>query len=342
MRKYLSQYLDYNSQINLIGFNTAFLSILFTGYYFLFSPNNPFLMASVLGILLTAVMMSATYHDHHSIERNGYGLMTAILAGIAYALGAFTGHSLILSSLFILCVFPWAALIDTKNVLLFWLLFYICDAYIIGFGVSKSHLSYDSALHYALYYMIGGIALIATGFVRIYIRHTTLKITDSKPTFQYKQILSLTRYRFIFAFSMTVTVLIANAFAHSLSGNASFWITMTTFILFKQNDDVSLTRTINRIVGTFIGCLLTFVLFYFFSSPWFLIASLFVTIYLTIIANSKHYASYTFFLTIAVILIMSIIEKSTFDIILARFFDTIVAVFFVSIALLCMKKFQPQ
>lgn len=341
MKKRASLYVDGDSQINLIGLQAGVLSLLFAAYYFFHSPHAPFLMASVLGVLLTSIMMSSTYHEHHSIERNKYGLITAILSGVSYAVGALTGYSLIATSIVVACVFPWAGLIHTKNTLSFWTAFYICDAYIIGFGISHAHLSVRDAALYGAYYMLGGSLLILTGFFRVYIRRRWLGAHESNVYRDVLPLFSFSRYRIIFSLCMTFSVLVANFFAHLSESHLGFWLTMTTFVLFKYDHGVSIPRMESRIVGTFLGCIATFVLFYFLNGKWFLIFLILPLVYLTNIANSRHYASYTFFLTITVIFIMSMIEQYHIGIISMRFLDTLISVVCVSLVLFCLKKWMP-
>jgi len=342
MKNYFSKYIDYNIQVNLIGLQTGLLALCFILYHLFFSAKNIYLNSSVLGILLTSIMMSATYHGHHSIERNIYGLFTALFSGLSYAFGAYTGFSLFQTSLVIFFFFPWVGLIDTRNTLFFWMLFYICDAYIIGFGVSHEHIALHAVISYALYYMWGGSLFILSGFIRIYFLKLVFKLRETQPYTQNIPLFCWENYRVIFALGMTTSVLFANYLSHLSTSRLGFWLTMSTFILFKYDHSVSLLRSWNRIIGTFLGCILTFIIFYFFGGKLFLIFFIFPFLYLTVIANSKHYASYTFFLTVTVILVTGMNDQYELNLISIRLLDTLIAVFSVSFVLLILKKLSIQ
>ena len=168
LKKLINNYIDKHDQVQLIGIMTAILGGGISLFYVLLAPNDLGLMVIVNGLLLTAVMMSATYHNHNSLERNIYGAVTAIFAGVTFGLGSFAAHSILLTSLGIIAILPWLGLVHNKHPLLFWSLFFIFDGFVLGAAVPSHDLHKIMLL--GCDYGFGGVLIIITGFIRIFIR----------------------------------------------------------------------------------------------------------------------------------------------------------------------------
>lgn len=332
LKPLINNYIDKHDQIQLIGIITAILGGLISLFYVLYERNNVGLMVVVNGLLLTAVMMSATYHGHNALERNFYGLVTAVFSGITFGVGSFAAHSLLFTSLGIIIILPWLGLIYKEHPLLFWSLFFIFDGFILGASVPSPH-DLHKAILFGIDYGVGGVIIIITGFVRIFIRARFFNIHEKLPFISNRKCFSINKYSLHYTIGMLLAVLISNFYAIYFKLPHGYWLPMTAFLLFKDSFSTSMQRLKRRFVGTALGGVAALIIFIFISNKVVFAVALFILLYFTIVAIAKHYGAYAFFLTLTVSILINLITPEGVSVVESRLVDTFLGVLIVIIVL---------
>lgn len=332
---WFNKYFDSNDQVKLIGLQTAFIGGGISLYYLLVSPNNLGLIVIVTGLLINSVMMSATYHGHNSKERNLYGLITALISGVTSSLGSYSAQSLILSSIGILIILPWVGLINNRHLLLFWFFFFVFDGYVLGFGMPSSQ--FYTALSYGIDYAIGGVLIVLGGVVRMTVRAWFFNIYETLPFLSWQQPFDFNPHKIFYTLGMLIAVLLCNFISIYLHLDYGYWLTMTAFLLFKDNFSISMQRLIHRFFGTLLGGGFAFTGFMLVHNKLILALALFPLLYYTIIAIAKHYGSYTFFLTITVSILINLITPVGTEVVTVRLLWTFIGVLIVMMVLLTLR-----
>lgn len=331
LKTLINNYIDPHDQVQLIGIMAAIISGGFSLFFVLFAPNNLNLMVVVNGLLLTAVMMSGTYHEHNAIERNLYGLFLSIFSGVTFGLGSFAAHSLLLTSLGMIILLPWLGLISSKHPLLFGVWFFIFDGFILGGAVP----AYDphQAILFGCDYGIGGILIITVGVIRIFIRARFLNIHESLPFISNRKRFDISKYSLHYTIGMLIAVLISNFFSIYFKLPHGYWLPMTAFLLFKDSFSISMQRLKRRFIGTLLGGVAAFIIFTFISNKIVFAIALAIVIYFTIVAIAKHYGAYVFFLTLTVSMLINLITPEGVSVVESRLVDTFLGVLIVIIVL---------
>lgn len=332
LKTLINNYIDKHDQVQLIGIMTAVFGGLISLFYVLYEPNNLGLMVIVNGLLLTSVMMSATYHGHNALERNFYGLATAIFSGITFGLGSFAAHSLLFTSLSILIILPWLGLIHKEHPLLFWSLFFIFDGFILGASVPSPH-NLHTAMLFGIDYGIGGVIIIIAGFIRIFIRARIFNIHEKIPFVLNRQCFNINKYSLHYTTGMLLAVLISNFYSIYFNLPHGYWLPMTAFLLFKDSFSTSMQRLKRRFVGTALGGVAALIIFIFINNKVVFAAALFILLYFTIVAIAKHYGAYAFFLTLTVSVLINLITPEGVSVVESRLVDTFLGVLIVIIVL---------
>lgn len=331
LKNLINNYIEKHDQVQLIGIITAIFGGFISLFYVLLLPNDLGLMVIVNGLLLTAVMMSATYHNHNSLERNIYGAITAIFAGVTFGFGSFAAHSILLTSLGIIVILPWLGLIHNKQPLLFWSLFFVFDGFILGAAVPSHDL--HKAMLFGCDYGSGGILIIIAGFIRIFIRAQFFNIHEELPFISKWQCFSINKHSLHYTIAMLLAVLISNFCSLYFKLPHGYWLPMTAFLLFKDNFSISMQRLKRRFVGTLLGGIVAFIAVVFISSKVIFAIALIGLLYFTIVAIAKHYGAYAFFLTLTVSVLINLITPEGVSVVESRLLTTFLGVLIVIIIL---------
>lgn len=141
--------------------------------------------------------------------------------------------------------------------------------------------------------------------------------------------LSFTQPSFRFAFHMSLLLTLSLWIVGHFDVFEGFWIPMTVLIIIKPNNGGTKKQTYNRIIGTIIGLIFTFFVIVFLPENYtgFLI---FLSSFMAISFIKTIYRMAVIFITISVVLLMSI-DFDTQDIFLLRFGFTMITAIIVLI-----------
>ncbi len=332
-------YLDNHSQINLIALQTGLIGGGLALFYALFNHNNEIIVI-ITGLLLNAMMLAITYRNHNSIQRLNYGLICALCSGIAFGLGSWTGANLKLSSLTILILLPLVGLSNSKHGLMAGLFFYIFDGYILGTGIHAATL--NISIIYFLCYFIGGCIIVFGGIIRVLIRYKLLNLKENIPFIKDQHWFLIDRKNIIFSTGLLVSVLICNYIAVYYQLDHGYWLPMTAFLLIKNDHQLTIQRSFQRIVGTLIGGSLAFSFCWLIHDKVILALIIAPTLYLSIIAISRHYGSFTLFLTVSISLLIGLQNTQSILEVKYRVLYTLLAVIIVMVYLHAMQPLANQ
>lgn len=335
MRSIFQRYLDNHSQINLIALQTSIVGGGLAIFYACYNPASE-IIVMITGMLLNSMMLSATYRTHNSIQRLRYGLICAFGSGIAFGLGSWTGSNLLLSSLIFLFVLPLIGFANNKHGLIMGLFAYIITGYILGTGVRTSNPS--SALTYAACYFAGGGILVISGSLRILIRKKLLNLTEEIDFIQDRNWFLLNRNNLLFSSNLLINVLICNYITVKYQLDHGYWLSLTAFLLIKNDQQLTVQRSLQRIVGTLLGGGLAFGFCWLVQDKLLLALIIAPMLYLTIIAISRHYGSFTLFLTVSISLLIGLQDSQAIVEVKHRVLYTLIAV---GVVMLCVHIIQP-
>lgn len=335
MGSIFQRYLDNHSQINLIALQTGIIGGILAIFYVSYNPSNQIIVI-ITGLLLNGMMLSTTYRAHNSIQRLRYGLICALGSGLAFGLGSFTGSNLILSSTCMLLLLPLIGFSNAKHGLISGLLSYIITGYILGTGVISNNTT--TALIYALCYLVGGIIIVTGGMLRVFIRKKVLHLTENIEFIQNQEWFMINRKNLLFSGSLLISVLLCNYVAVSYHLDHSYWLSLTAFLLIKNDQQLTVQRSLQRIVGTLLGGGLAFGFCWLVQDKLLLALIIAPMLYLTIIAISRHYGSFTLFLTVSISLLIGLQDSQAIVDVKYRVLYTLIAV---GVVMLCVHIIQP-
>lgn len=331
----IRHFLDNHSQIQLIALQTGLVGGSLAVFYACYNPASE-IIVMITGMLLNAMMLSATYRTHNSIQRLRYGLICAVGSGMAFGMGSWTGNNLLLSTLVFLFSLPLIGFGNNKHGLIMGLFAYIITGYILGTGVITS--TPNTALTYALCYFIGGGIMVIGGTFRILIRKKVLGLTEDIAFIQDKAWFLINRKNLLFSCSLLISVLTCNYIAVQYQLDHGYWLSLTAFFLIKNDQQLTMQRSLQRIIGTLIGGGLAFGFCWLIRDKLILALIIAPMIYLTIIAISRHYGSFTLFLTISISLLIGLQDSQSIIEVKYRVLYTLVAV---AIVMLCIHTIHP-
>jgi len=168
--------------------------------------------------------------------------------------------------------------------------------------------------------------------------HKTEDVINDKFNFLYRfdnfknnilKSLSFKQAPFRFAFQMSLLLTISLLLVAYFDIFEGFWIPMTILIIMKPNHGSTKTQTYNRIWGTLVGLIISFVLIEGFPSI-FIIPSIVFAVYMAIVFIKPNYGFAVVFITMSVVLLMALDFEAN-DIFILRLVFTMVTAIFVLI-----------
>lgn len=335
-KQFIQYYLDDHSQINLIALQTSLIGGGLAIFYACYNSHANQIIIIITGSLLNAMMLATTYHTNNSIQRLRYGLICALGSGIAFGIGSWTGNNLLLSSLSILLLIPMIGFSNNQHGLITWLCSYIITGYILGTGVMANTM--NVAITYAFCYFIGGAVIVASGMLRVFIRKTMLNLTEDIAFIKNQTWFVVNGRNTLFTCCLLISVLICNYIAVNYQLDHGYWLSLTAFLLIKNEQLLTIQRSLQRITGTLLGGGLAFGFCWLVHDKLILALIITVMLYLTIIAISRHYGSFTLFLTISISLLIGLQDSQSIIEVKYRILYTLFAVV---IVMLCVHTIQP-
>lgn len=323
----------------LISLQSAIWGSAISLYYVITGGENDGLIAMLTGVLVNSMMLSGTYHKHNSKERLSFGILVAFLSGIAFFLGSISGSSLLWTSIMIIAILPFFGLTNPEYPLLSAIFFYYFDAYILGIGMLASG---DVAITYGVYFAGGSLLIVLGGVVRLYIRSRHLNIHETLPYVYGKKMFSINKYSLVYTLTLISSVMLSNYIAFHFKLEHGYWLPLTAFLLLRNGYALSKQRTFLRLIGTILGGVLAFVWCILVVNKVILALAMFPLLYLTIVAISRHYGSFTFFLTITVANMINLTTEAGQIVVAQRMCYTLLGVLLVMATLQILKHFTPQ
>ncbi len=130
----------------------------------------------------------------------------------------------------------------------------------------------------------------------------------------------------IFRHSVRLCVAIAVCFLLQdlISSDNTSWIIATTIVVLRPNYGLTLSRSLDRIIGTILGGIMTLGIAYFVDYKPFLIAIAFVCCVLGFSHFGKKYLQASIYITITIMLLFIVFIDNPFDLVAERVFYTFI------------------
>lgn len=148
----------------------------------------------------------------------------------------------------------------------------------------------------------------------------------SKQQFDLKIIFKNCHEHYDYMLIITIAVVVANIISYYFNLLNGFWIPMTALLILKSDYKLSKSRIKHRFIGTILGSIVVFILFFFVFNQLLFAILLFPVFFFIIIAFAKHYGSYTFFLTIMIAILYGLFIPNRYETIEYRVIDTVIGI----------------
>lgn len=328
-KQQLSNYFDDDRQINLIALQTACFGLILALLYVCELPALE-LVIIMTGLLMNSVMLAFNSSFYHSSQRIKYGLFTSITAGIAYGVGCFAGDHLLISTLCILVILPWVLFSNQSHGLIAGLCLYTFEGFILGTGMPTQNL--PQLLNYSLAYSLGGLLIVLSGVVRLFV-FAYLKLDKNRSLLQNTSYFEINQRTVIYNLIMLTVVIACNFISINYHLVNGYWLPLTAFLIIKSDYNLAVARITLRVIGTLIGGVIALICCSYIHSPLIFGLLIFPTFYLTVIAISRHYGSFTALITLSVMFIIALMGDDAVYKVEHRIIYTLVAV---SLVMLCL------
>jgi len=320
---YLTEnYLEISAATVRLGVITGlFAGILALAYVFA-SPDNLYIILAEVAILVVGLIKTVGLNEGYVIQVK-YSMLMAITGGIATFVGSYFGYSGLFTTLILCCIVPFIGLTAGSTKMIAALALFTVDMFVIGTGVPANFLV---AVYYGFSFCIGGIILISI-FYLVNRYFTSPNFSDiGKQEFSIRIIFKNCSEHYDYMLIITTAVVVANIISYYFNLLNGFWIPMTALLILKSDYKFSKTRINHRFVGTILGSIVVFILFFFVFNQLLFAILLFPVFFFIIIAFAKHYGSYTFFLTIMVAILYGLFIPNRYETIEYRVIDTVIGI----------------
>lgn len=334
LKQILLNYFDDDRQINLIALQTSLFGLVLALLY-ISKLHKIELIIIMAGLLMNSVMLSFNSSQYHPVQRINYGLITSIASGIVYGVGCFSANNIWLSTICILIILPWVIFSNQSHGLIAGLFLYTFEGFILGSGMPASSIS--TIITYSLSYTFGGLLIVSSGVIRIFVLEKAKLNSNQKNIINNLPYLEINIHKTAYNIIMISTVVLCNFISTHYHLTNGYWLPLTAFLIIKSNHAISISRITLRIVGTLIGGGVALACCLLIHSPLVFALMIFPVFYLTVIAISRHYGSFTALITLSVLLITALINNEAIYKIEYRVIYTLVAVLIVMIFLYLLK-----
>lgn len=334
LKKILLNYFDDDRQINLIALQTSLFGLVLALLY-ISKLHKIELIIIMTGLLMNSVMLSFNSNQYHPTQRIYYGLITSIAAGIAYGIGCFSANNIWLSTICILIILPWVIFSNQAHGLVAGLFLYTFEGFILGSGMPATNI--DIVVTYSLSYMLGGLLIVFSGVIRIFVLEK-IKLSDNKRNIiNNMPYLEINIQKTVYNVIMLFTVVLCNFISIHYHLANGYWLPLTAFLIIKSNHAISISRITLRVIGTLIGGGVALACCLLIHSQLIFALMIFPVFYLTVIAISRHYGSFTALVTLSVLLTIALMNNEAMYRIEYRVIYTLLAVLIVMIFLYALK-----
>ena len=330
----LLNYFDDDRQINLIALQTSLFGVVLALFY-ISKFHKIELIIIMTGLLMNSVMLSFNASQYHPVQRIYYGLITSIVSGVAYGVGCFSANNIWLSTICILIILPWVIFSNHAHGLIAGLFLYTFEGFILGSGMPASNI--NTIITYSLSYMFGGSLIVLSGVIRIFILERAKLGSNQKNIINNLPYLEINIQKIVYNVIMIFTVVLCNFISIYYHLTNGYWLPLTAFLIIKSNHALSISRITLRVIGTLIGGGIALACCLFIHSQLIFALMIFPVFYLTVIAISRHYGSFTALITLSVLLIIALMNNEAIYRIEYRVIYTLLAVLIVMVFLYALK-----
>lgn len=333
LKQFITNYFDNDQQIHIIALQTAAIGFIIALLY-ISKFHLVELMIIMTGLLMNSVMLSFNSSYYISSQRIKYGFITSITSGIAYGVGSFSGNEILLSTIFILMILPWVLFSNQYHGLIAGLFLYTFEGFILGTGMPTNNV--HQIITYSLSYIVGGLLIVLSGIIRIFVlKH--LKLENNKCAIKNTPYFEISARNVLYNIVMIIAVLVCNFISVNYHLVNGYWLPLTAFLIIRSNYNISISRMTLRVVGTLIGGVFTFIFCMLIHSELIFAIMIFPAFYLTVIAVSRHYGSFTALITLSIMLIIALMGDDAIYKVEHRIIYTLLAVIIVMVCLYTLK-----
>ncbi len=322
-KNYLSKnYLEISASTVRLGLITGLLAGILALVYVLTAPNNLYIIWAEVAIFVVGLTKTLGLNEGYVIQVK-YSIFMAITGGIATFAGNYLGYSGFYTTIILCCIAPFIGLTAGSTKMIAALVLFTVVMFVIGTGVPANLIA---STYCGFSFFIGGIILICIFYIvnRYFI---SANFSDmSKQQFDLKIIFKNCHEHYDYMLIITIAVVVANIISYYFNLLNGFWIPMTALLILKSDYKLSKSRIKHRFIGTILGSIVVFILFFFVFNQLLFAILLFPVFFFIIIAFAKHYGSYTFFLTIMIAILYGLFIPNRYETIEYRVIDTVIGI----------------
>ncbi len=280
-----------------------------------------FVLSIVLGVVIDGLVLvnAYKYNVKHALL---YGLGCSIIGSLITLVGATVGASYILSIVCIFLLTPFVIIVEYNEAAKV-LVLLVSMVLVIMMGTSVAH--WDLALQKAQYFFIGSFLLFCCCLI-VQIIVPSLLHSDTPFFINKKPICNTSREYVMMACIFAFAIALAHSIAIYYTLDFGYWIPMTVLLIFKKDENLTISRIKYRLIGTLLGAVVSVPLLFILHRYSFLhIVCIALLAYFCVIYYVNHYGYYTFFITLLVIVLYCIVIPDTYHISYHRALNTIIA-----------------
>ncbi len=311
-----------NHEAVTLAVQTGVLSCIFSLLHALLKPESLFFIVALIGVLVMGLLQTIALRGPIN-RRLRYTFGASLIIGITTGIGSYCGTSFFITSLGLLILIPLVAYSSSSDHLIASTILFSADLFIVGSGMPASG---GIAFSYALAFMFGGLATWLLAYIWNRLHPSRDKYAVGFKKLSFSRIFANYHKQHRFALVLTFAVIIGNAISYLFHLPQGYWVPMTAMLILKSDFDFAKKRINHRLYGTLLGSILAFIIIMLVSSKIYLALLMLPLMFLMVIALAKHYGAYTFFLTIAVTVMMNLIEPEGYLITKHRIIDTVLGV----------------
>ncbi|MGV6988248.1 FUSC family protein [Testudinibacter sp. P80/BLE/0925] len=250
-------------------------------------------------MVMLGAAFSVAFGAARTLGKRRWGAMLAAVLGMAVAafIGSIAGfHPPLMLILTALLAAACAALASYDNSL-WWVMLQVGVAFMIA-GYYPNH-SEHAALR-ALAVLFGGLLQIGCTMLFAHLSpKNAAPLPDSPPIAKNQS------WRFVVAIALAVAAALYSAQYFGLKND--YWAPMSAFLILRPVAQATLTRGINRLIGTLLGCVVATLLIYAFHDNLpILVFFLLLTVAGALAMQRAHYGLFSFMVSATIVLLIAL------------------------------------
>ncbi len=312
------------------GLLTGVVVCLFCMFHVYTKQSELYLVIAAFASFVIALLCSNVFH--FTIQKKiKYSFWLCLLATMTTGLGSYLQSDILYVSIGIIILMILLALSTLGGTGFFTVLLLSSSLFIIGTGFSANNAM--SAFYNALSFFLGSGLIFSLLIGSAFLKQKSLHL---KETFKLPHFQPMTFSVIIYAFQLIVAVLLTYYISQYLKFPDGYWLPMTALLVLKMDHFDSFQRMKHRFLGTVLGSLVSIPIS-FITDKYILSLFMIPILLFVVLGASKHYGSFTLFLTAMISIIMNIASDKGIYILFYRNLDTFFAVLCVAFILLLTK-----